>query len=202
MKKLPPLLDNNVASEGVRFACLDKDPEPVVFRPHGDSSGVTFALNQSTKRMIQKAPKSTETGGERRSAPLLEERTVQSIIRERPARQAICWASSSPSISLFNSSGSEPSSTTLPSRCTAWLFIFKQNKQAPNKVYLALVNADVEQYGMHTKRHLCAHFITRAAKVDLETCVNLVLDHWPVNVNVGLVMVAGQVVQLVLDSTE
>ena len=55
---------------------------------------------------------------------------------------------------------------------------------------------------MHPERHFCAHFITRAAKVDFETCVNLVLDHWPVNVNVWLVMVAGQVVQLVLDPTE
>lgn len=61
----------------------------------------------------------TWTGGDKSIAPRRLDKTVQSIILDKPAKQAIWTASSSPSISLRSSSGSAPNSTILPSRCTA-----------------------------------------------------------------------------------
>ena len=88
----------------------------LVHRPEGNDRKATTTL---IHRRIFQMVRDTWTGGDKRMAPRRLDKTVQSIILDKPAKQAIWTASSSPSINLRSSSDSAPNSTILPSRCTA-----------------------------------------------------------------------------------
>jgi len=54
---------------------------------------------------------------------------------------------------------------------------------------------------MHSKL-FCTHFVPRTAKVNFQTCMNMVLNNGPMNMNIWLMMSFCQFVQLVFHPTE
>ena len=76
-----------------KISRFDKNFDFVIFCSHSHSACITLTLNllyQSVERIIPYIPDHlTCTGGLSKIAPRLDDKTVQSIIRDRPARQAI-----------------------------------------------------------------------------------------------------------------